>query len=200
MALPTQDSQPHRRDFLALSAASAAFVAASQPASAELSKTQPMPALSDQQQQSYGKSRISYPDFTQTESGLQYKDAKPGSGDPSRVGDRVVIDWEGYTIGFYGRPFEARNKVKGGAFTGDDKDFFRFIIGKGTAIPALEEGLLGMRIGGVRQIIVPPELGYPASDPSHTQVGPKPLTFSGQRALDFVLQVSGAIDIEIYIG
>ena len=66
--------------------------------------------------------------------------------------------------------------------------------------PPLEEGLLGMRIGGVRQIIVPPELGYPASDPSHTQVGPKPLTFSGQRALDFVLQVSGAIDIEIYIG
>ena len=26
-------------------------------------------------------------------------------------GDRVVIDWEGYTIGYYGRPFQTRNKV-----------------------------------------------------------------------------------------
>ena len=25
--------------------------------------------------------------------------------------DTVVIDWDGYTIGYYGRPFEARNKV-----------------------------------------------------------------------------------------
>ena len=31
---------------------------------------------------------------------------------------------EGYTIGYYGRPFEARNKVKGGAFTGRVLAFF----------------------------------------------------------------------------
>ena len=28
-------------------------------------------------------------------------------------GDRVVVDWEGYTIGYYGRPFQTRNKVRG---------------------------------------------------------------------------------------
>ena len=27
------------------------------------------------------------------------------------IGDVVLIDWDGYTIGYYGRPFEARNKV-----------------------------------------------------------------------------------------
>ena len=53
-----------------------------------------------------------------------------------------------------------------------------------------------MREGGVRQIIFPPELGYPMvgdqrdgrmADPSHARVGPKPTSFSGSRALDFVL-------------
>lgn len=42
--------------------------------------------------------------------------------------------------------------------------------------------------------IVPPNLGYPASDPSHTRVGPRPSTFSGQRALDFVLENKELID------
>lgn len=40
----------------------------------------------------------------------------------------------------------------------------------------------------VPQLIIPPELGYPLDDPKHDRVGPKPSTFSGQRALDFVLQ------------
>ncbi len=48
-----------------------------------------------------------------TQSGLQYKDLRAGSGGegPSE-GDTVVVDWDGYTIGYYGRPFEARNKVR----------------------------------------------------------------------------------------
>lgn len=37
----------------------------------------------------------------------------------------------GYTIGYYGRPFEARNKTKGGAFEGDDRDSLRFRLGSG---------------------------------------------------------------------
>ena len=34
-----------------------------------------------------------------TESGLQYKDAKMGEGVKPEAGDRVVVDWSGYTIG-----------------------------------------------------------------------------------------------------
>lgn len=45
-----------------------------------------------------------------------------------------------------------------------------------------------MKPGGIRQVIVPyGELGYPADDSSHDRVGPKPTTFSGMRALNFVL-------------
>lgn len=38
-------------------------------------------------------------DFETMKSGLQYKDAKVGSGAAAAEGDRVVLDWEGYTIG-----------------------------------------------------------------------------------------------------
>ena len=39
-----------------------------------------------------------------------------------------------------------------------------------------------------------PALGYPASDPSHDRIGPKPSTFSGKRALNFVLENKELID------
>jgi len=42
--------------------------------------------------------------------------------------------------------------------------------------------------------VVPPNLGYPSDDPKHERVGPRPSTFSGQRALDFVLQNKELID------
>jgi hypothetical protein len=34
-----------------------------------------------------------YPDYTKTETGLQYKDVKTGSGASPEPGDRVVFDW-----------------------------------------------------------------------------------------------------------
>mmetsp|Transcript_11854 Transcript_11854/g.15503 ORF Transcript_11854/g.15503 Transcript_11854/m.15503 type:complete len:257 (-) Transcript_11854:448-1218(-) len=164
------------------------------PASAE-TKFEEMPMLKGKD---YGKPRTIYPDFTQTPSGLQFKDVKPGEGSGAEVGDRVVIDWEGYTIGFYGRIFQAKNKAQGGAFD-QDLDYTRFVLGKGTMIQGLEEGLVGMKKGGVRQIVIPPELGYPPSDPKHERVGPKPTTFSGQRALDFVLENQGMVDKTLLI-
>lgn len=59
-------------------------------------------------------------------------------------------------------------------------------------IPAIEEAILGMKVGGIRRIIVPEELGYPEG--SFDVVGPKPSNFSGRRALDFVLKNQGMID------
>ncbi|KAK1272031.1 hypothetical protein QJS04_geneDACA020991 [Acorus gramineus] len=148
-----------------------------------------MPALRGKD---YGKTKMRYPDYTETESGLQYKDLRMGSGPSPKMGEMVVVDWDGYTIGYYGRIFEARNKTKGGSFEGDEKDFFKFRLGSQQVIPAFEEAIMGMAPGGVRRIIVPPELGYPESD--YNKLGPKPTTFSGQRALDFVLRNQGLID------
>jgi len=148
-----------------------------------------MPALRGKD---YGKTKMRYPDYTETESGLQYKDLRVGDGPYPKKGEIVVVDWDGYTIGYYGRIFEARNKTKGGSFEGGDKDFFKFKVGSGQVIPAFEEAISGMAPGGVRRIIVPPDLGYPDND--YNKLGPKPTTFSGQRALDFVLRNQGLID------
>lgn len=64
--------------------------------------------------------------------------------------NKSQVDWDGYTIGYYGRIFEARNKTKGGSFEGNDKDFFKFKIGSQEVIPAFEEAVAGMALGGVR--------------------------------------------------
>lgn len=139
----------------------------------------------------------SYPDFTVSDLGFQYKDVQSGQQDApaAKKGDRVVFEWSGYTIGYFGRPFQAKGGPTGGAFD-KDTDYERTVIGSGAMVKGLEEGLVGMRQGQVRQIIVPSgSLSYPDSDPKHEVVGPKPSTFSGQRALNFVLQnEAGTID------
>lgn len=50
-------------------------------------------------------------DYITAPSGLQYKDYVKGTGAEVQDGNTLLIDWDGYTIGYYGRPFEARNKV-----------------------------------------------------------------------------------------
>lgn len=130
-----------------------------------------------------------YGDFTKTDKGWQYKDVKIGNGDVTvEKGDRVVFDWSGYTIGYFGRPFEAKGGPQGGAFD-KDLDYFRTVVGSNSIVPGLEEAMLCMKPGGIRQVVIPyGPLSYPADDLEHNRVGPKPTTFSGQRALNFVLE------------
>lgn len=52
-----------------------------------------------------------YEDFTPTSEGWSFKEVKIGKdigGGEIKDGDRVVFDWSGYTIGYFGRPFEAK--------------------------------------------------------------------------------------------
>lgn len=128
-----------------------------------------------------------YEDFTVASEGWSYKDVKAGTGDSPLPGDRVVFDWSGYTIGYFGRPFQAKGGPQGGAFD-KDLDYLRTEIGSGKMVPAVEQAFLSMKVGGVRQVVVPyGPLSYPTGDKGHELVGPKPATFSGMRALDFVL-------------
>ena len=95
----------------------------------------------------YGKPRTFYPDYEQLPSGLQYKLVKPGDGKSPKKGDKVSVDWEGYTIGYYGRPFQVRNKVKGGAFDSSATDYFRWVVGDGTCIAAIDEAVTYLKEG-----------------------------------------------------
>lgn len=89
---------------------------------------------------------------TRTESGLYYRDITVGGGTQVRTaesGDSVSIRYEGFL----------RN-----AYKFDDNltqpTPLRFVTGEGTVIKGFDEGLRGMRANGVRQIIIPPALGY----------------------------------------
>lgn len=76
---------------------------------------------------------------------------------------------------------------QGGAFD-KDLDYERTIIGSGKMIKGLELALKDMQPNCVRQVVIPyGPLSYPEGDEKHDRVGPKPATFSGERALNFVL-------------
>ena len=45
-----------------------------------------------------------YADFSESKSGWRFRDTNPGKGEGAQLGDRVVYDWSGYTIGYFGRP------------------------------------------------------------------------------------------------
>ena len=132
-----------------------------------------------------------YPDFTTSKEGWSYKVVTPGKGDvKAALGDRVVFEWSGYTIGYYGRPFQAKGGPQGGAFD-KELDYERTVVGSGQMVKGLECALVGTSPGQILQIVVPydqRQLSYPEDDLDHVRVGPKPSTFSGQRALNFVLQ------------
>ncbi len=82
--------------------------------------------------------------MTRTASGLYYEDIEAGSGDPAAAGQEVTVAYTGWLI-------------DGNVF--DDGEF-SFRLGAGQVVAGFDEGVTGMRLGGVRRIVVPPELGY----------------------------------------
>ncbi len=88
--------------------------------------------------------RINLAAMTRTASGLYYEDIEPGSGDPAAAGQDVTVAYTGWLI-------------DGSIF---DNGEFGFRLGAGQVVAGFDEGVTGMRTGGVRRIIIPPELGY----------------------------------------
>ncbi|RME08654.1 MAG: hypothetical protein D6803_00635 [Anaerolineae bacterium] len=88
-------------------------------------------------------------DYTTTESGLKYYDIVEGEGDSPQEGQIVVVNYAGWLED--GTPFD--NSY-------DRGEPFSFELGAGMVIPGWEEGLLGMKVGGKRQIVIPPDLAY----------------------------------------
>jgi len=87
-------------------------------------------------------------DGVKTASGLQYWDIKVGTGAEAKNGDHVKVHYTGWLTS--GKKFDSS---VGGAP-------FEFTIGKGDVIKGWEEGVTGMKIGGKRQLRIPPDLAY----------------------------------------
>ncbi|MFP4134582.1 MAG: FKBP-type peptidyl-prolyl cis-trans isomerase [Halothece sp.] len=84
-----------------------------------------------------------------TESGLRYVEVKEGDGKIPEKGDTVVVHYTGSLAD--GKKFDSSR----------DRDRpFSFKLGSGQVIKGWEEGISTMKVGGRRQLIIPPELGY----------------------------------------
>jgi FKBP-type peptidyl-prolyl cis-trans isomerase len=80
---------------------------------------------------------------------LKYEDVKEGTGPEAKAGDTVEVH---YTLW-----------LKDGKKIQSSKDFnrpFSFKLGEGRVIKGWDEGVPGMKAGGTRKLIIPPELGY----------------------------------------
>jgi FKBP-type peptidyl-prolyl cis-trans isomerase FkpA len=88
---------------------------------------------------------------TTTPSGLQIEDLKVGDGDTAAAGQHVTVHYTGWLTD--GRKFDSSK---------DRGDPFDFPLGGRRVIAGWDEGVQGMRVGGVRKLTIPPELGYGA--------------------------------------
>jgi FKBP-type peptidyl-prolyl cis-trans isomerase FkpA len=89
---------------------------------------------------------------TTTSSGLQVIDEVVGSGQEAKTGDMVSVNYTGWLAD--GTKFDSSY---------DRNQAFDFTLGAGDVIQGWDEGVVGMKVGGKRKLIIPPDLAYGAT-------------------------------------
>ncbi len=85
-----------------------------------------------------------------------------GTGNAANNGNRVTVSYTGWLYDT-GKP-----NGKGNQF--DSNSAFAFTLGTGAVIRGWDQGVLGMRVGGQRRLIIPPELAYGTTSPDPTKI------------------------------
>jgi FKBP-type peptidyl-prolyl cis-trans isomerase len=94
-------------------------------------------------------------EVTEMPDGLKYTDTKIGDGAEATSGKKVSVHYTGWL---------SNNGAKGAKFDSsvDRGKPFEFTLGAHQVIAGWDEGVAGMKVGGERTLIIPPELGYGA--------------------------------------
>ena len=89
---------------------------------------------------------------------LQKNDVKQGTGTEAQAGKTAVVHYTGWLYD------PAQPGGKGAKFDSsvDRKQPFDFPLGGGRVIRGWDEGVVGMKVGGQRTLIIPPDMGYGA--------------------------------------
>lgn len=85
---------------------------------------------------------------------LEGADLIAGTGPAAKPGDRVTVQYVLATYSAHG--------VIQSSWTSQP---FTFTLGRGQVIPGWDKGVVGMRVGGRRELVIPPSLGYGAQSP-----------------------------------
>jgi FKBP-type peptidyl-prolyl cis-trans isomerase len=86
-----------------------------------------------------------------TASGLQYIEVKEGTGVAAQAGDTVAVHYTGWLVN--GKKFDSSL---------DRGEPFEFPLGGHRVIQGWDEGVAGMKVTGIRKLIIPADLGYGA--------------------------------------
>ncbi len=86
-----------------------------------------------------------------TPSGLQIEEIRVGTGDTAQAGHFVTVHYTGWLTN--GSKFDSSK---------DRDEPFEFSLGEHMVIAGWDEGVQGMKVGGVRKLTIPPQLGYGA--------------------------------------
>ncbi len=85
---------------------------------------------------------------------LESIDLIVGSGPAAKAGDNVTVQ---YVLATY-----SSGKVVQSSWTSQP---FTFVLGEGQVIPGWDKGVVGMKVGGRRELVIPPSFGYGAQSP-----------------------------------
>ena len=89
-------------------------------------------------------------EWTTTNSGLKYKDEKVGDGQQVKAGDSVTVHYKGWLDD--GKVFDTSME--------NGREPLTFTVGIGQVIKGWDEGIVGMKVGGVRELTIPASLAY----------------------------------------
>ncbi len=98
---------------------------------------------------------------------LVTKEIVTGTGTEAKSGDAVTVNYVG-VLYHSGKVFDASWKRN---------ETFPFTLGKGQVIPGWEQGVIGMKVGGRRELIIPAALAYGAKGSPPTIPANEPLVF-----------------------
>jgi FKBP-type peptidyl-prolyl cis-trans isomerase FkpA len=101
-----------------------------------------------------------------------------GTGADATVGKSITVNYTGWLYD------SGKTDGKGQQFDSSvGRGPFTFVLGAGQVIPGWDQGLVGMKVGGTRRLIIPPELAYGANG--------SPPAIPGNATLVFDVQLLG---------
>ena len=91
---------------------------------------------------------------------LLTEDLRQGAGELARSGMQLLVHYTGWlyepaALGYRGKKFDSSH---------DRRQPFTFTLGEGRVIKGWEVGIPGMQVGGLRRLVIPPELAYGPRD------------------------------------
>ncbi len=142
----------------------------------------------------YENAPLPVSDIVRLPSGVTYQDLRQGDGEVVSEGKRVNIQWSLKRSNGYIIDSSANN---------DGVPFIFVVGGDGTvggtrAIQGLDEGIRGMKVGGIRRIVMPPSLAF-VEGVEDGMPGPIPVGFGPKQRVQRVMKLRADVPDESFL-